>query len=150
MLGNKVVKFVTETRCLGVVIDNQLSWHSHVESVCKSFGQKVNELRQLKYLTKDTLQTIYFTSIVPTVTYCNLVWGTFSPSLLNEIEHIQVRAAKIIHRLPDNVTDQEALTLTRWESVSSIYKRRLLILMYKIHRSEAPNSIVSLLILIPI
>ena len=61
-----------------------------------------------------------------------------------EIEHIHVRAAKIIHRLSDNVTDQEALVLTRWEPVNSIYKRKLLTLMYKIHRSEVPDNIVSL------
>ena len=26
MLGNKVLDFVTETKCLGIIIDNQLSW----------------------------------------------------------------------------------------------------------------------------
>ena len=78
--------------------------------ICLS--HKVNQLKRLKYLTKDILQTICFTSIVPTVTYCNLVWGICTPSLLNEIEHIHVRAAKIIHRLSDIVTDQETLTLT--------------------------------------
>ena len=97
MLGNKVLDFVTETKCLGIIIDNQLSWLSHIELICRSFGQKVNQLKRLKYLTKDTVQSIYFTSIIPTVTYCNLVWGTCSPTLLHEVEHIQVRAAKIIY-----------------------------------------------------
>ena len=31
MLGNKVLDFVTETKCLGIIIDNQLSWLSHIE-----------------------------------------------------------------------------------------------------------------------
>lgn len=81
MLGNKVLDFVTETKCLGIIfIDNQLSWLSHIELICRSFGQKVNQLKRLKYLTKDTLQSICFTSIIRTVTYCNLVWGTCSPT----------------------------------------------------------------------
>ena len=29
MLGNKVLDFVPETKCLGIIIDNQLSWLSH-------------------------------------------------------------------------------------------------------------------------
>ena len=83
MLGNKVLDFGTETKCLGIIIDNQLSWLSHLELICRSFGQKVNQLKRLiKYLTKNTLQSIYCTSIIPTVTYCNLVWGTCSPTLL--------------------------------------------------------------------
>ena len=80
-LGNKVLGFVTETKCLGIIIDNPLS--------------------RLKYLTKDTLQSIYFTSIYPTVTSWNSVWGTSSPTLLHEVEHIHARAAKIIYRLSD-------------------------------------------------
>ena len=38
MLGNKVLDFVTETKCLGIIIDNQLSWLSHIELICRSFG----------------------------------------------------------------------------------------------------------------
>ena len=81
LLGNKVLGFVAETKCLGIITDNQLS--------------------RLKYLTKDTLQSIYFTSIIPTVTYYNSVWGTSSPTLLHEVEHIHARAAMIIYRLSD-------------------------------------------------
>ena len=63
MLGNKVLDFVTETKCLGIIIDNQLSWFSHIELICRSFGQKVYQLKMHKCLTKDTLQSIYFISI---------------------------------------------------------------------------------------
>ena len=50
MLGNKVLDFVIETKCLGIIIDNQLSWLSRIELICRSFGQKVNQLKRLKYL----------------------------------------------------------------------------------------------------
>ena len=55
MLGNKVLDFGTETKCLGIIIDNQLSWLSHLELICRSFGQKVNQLKRLKQLTKGYL-----------------------------------------------------------------------------------------------
>ena len=48
MLGNKVLDFVTEAKCLGIIIDNQLSWLSHIELICMSFGKKVNQLKRLK------------------------------------------------------------------------------------------------------
>ena len=118
----------------------QLSWLSHIELICRSFGQKVNQLKRLKYLTKDTLQSVYFTSIIPTVTYCNLVWGTCSPTLLHEVEHIQVRAAKIIYRLSD-VSNQEAITIAGWESINSIDKRKLLTFMYQVYKSQLPDNI---------
>ena len=143
MLGNKVLDFVTETKCLGIIIDNQLSWLSHIELICRSFGQKVNQLKRLKYLTKDTVQSIYFTSIIPTVTYCNLVWGTCPPTLLHEVEHIHARAAKIIYRLSD-LSNQEAITIAGWQSINSMYKRKLLTFMYQVYKSELPDNIIRL------
>ena len=104
-LGDNILNVVYETRCLGVIIDSQLSWTSHLEHLCKSFGKKVRQLKRFKY----------FSSIAPTVTYCSLVWGTGTPSLMNELDLIHSRAAKIIHRLPWDISDQEALENTRWE-----------------------------------
>ena len=137
MLGNKVLDFV---KCLGIIIDNQLSWLSDIELICRSFGQKVNQLKRLKYLTKETLQPIYFTSIIPTVTYCNLVWGTCSSTLLHKVGHIHARAAKIIYRLSD-ISNQEAITIAGWESINSMYKRKLLTFMYQVYKSELPDNI---------
>ena len=121
-----------------------MSWLSHIELICRSFGQKVSQLKRLKYLTKDTVQSsIYFTSIIPTVTYCNLVWGTCSPTLLHEVEHIHARAAKIIYRLSD-VSNQEAITIAGWQSINSMYKRKLLTFMYQVYKSELPDNIIRL------
>ena len=120
-----------------------MSWLSHIELICRTFGQRVNQLKGLKYLTKDTLQSVYFTSIIPTVTYCNLVWGTCSPTLLHEVEHIHARAAKIIYRLSD-LSNQEAITIAEWQSINSIYKRKLLTFMYQVYKSELPDNIIRL------
>ena len=117
-----------------------MSWLSHIELICRSFGQLVNQLKRLKYLTKDTLQSINFASIIPTVTYCNLVWGTCSRTLLHEVEH---GAGKITYRL-SGVRNQEALTIAGWESINSMYKRKLLTFMYQVYKSELPDNIIRL------
>ena len=85
-------------------------------------------------------QSIYFTSTIPA---CNLVWGTYSPTLLYEVEYIHARAAKIIYRLSD-VSNQEALTTAEWESINSMYKRKLLTFMYQVYKSELPDNIIRL------
>ena len=140
-LGDKILDVVYETRCLGVIIDSQLSWNSHVENLCKSFGKKVKQLKRFKYLPTSTLEKIYFSSIVPTITYCSLVWGTSTPSLMNELEHIHARAAKTIHRLPWDISDHNALERTRWEPLSNKYKKKLLTLMYKVNTNITPVKI---------
>ena len=59
------------------------------------------------------------------------------------MEHIHARAATIIHRPPD-ASDQEALTLARWEPINAMYKRKVLMVMYKVHISELPDDIIKL------
>ena len=59
------------------------------------------------------------------------------------MEHIHARAANIIYRLSD-VTNQEAITIAGWESINSMYKRKLLTFMYQVYKSELPDSIIRL------
>ena len=103
------------------------------------------QLKRHKYLTKDTLQSIYFTSIIPIVNYFNLVWGTCSPTLLHEVEHIHARVAKIIYRL-SHVSNQEAIAIAGWESINSMYKRKLPTFLYQGYKSGLPDNIIRLFI----
>ena len=63
---------------------------------------------------------------------------------MNELDHIQTRAAKIIHRLPWDISDQEALESTRWEPLLNQYKKKLLTLMYKVNSNITPVKITNL------
>ena len=42
--GHGSVKFVSFTTCLGVMIDNQLSWHAQVDRAKTSFSEIVGAL----------------------------------------------------------------------------------------------------------
>ena len=91
-LGPGFVKLVNSTSCLGVTLDNKLSWHSQVDVVKASFSKKIGALRKMSYLPKSTLEEIYFKTIIPSITYGISVWGDCSQSLLNSLDHIHARA----------------------------------------------------------
>ena len=59
------------------------------------------------------------------------------------MENIHARAAKIIYRLSD-LSNQEAITIAGWQSINSMYKRKLLIFMYQVYKSELPDNIIRL------
>ena len=48
------------------------------------------------------------------------------------------------HRLSD-VSNQDAITIAGWESINSMYKRKLLTFMYQVYKSELPDNIIRLL-----
>ena len=70
--------------------------------------------------TRNLIESVYFTCILLTVTYCNLLWDTCSPSLTPELEYIHVCAAKVIHRMPWDT--QDVLSLTVWDSYLNMYE----------------------------
>ena len=75
--------------------DCRLSWSEHVSQVRKSFVQRV-EAKQMKYLPVKTLQETYFKTIIPSLTYCILIWGNCSTALFSSLESTHSRAAGII------------------------------------------------------
>ena len=73
-INNVVIKVVKSTRCLGIVIDNKLSWTPHLKETIKSFAKKLNLLKSLKFLPTNSLEQFYFKVILPSITYEILVW----------------------------------------------------------------------------
>ena len=69
----------------------------HADYMKKSFVQKVGALKSMKLPVK-VLEEIYFKSIVPAVTYGIVVWGNCSYPIMNSLNLVQARAARVIHQ----------------------------------------------------
>ena len=139
MIENEIIKYVRKVTSLGIEIDNHLRWESQVKKLTKPFSAKVGQLRKMSYLPIKVKEEIYFKTIISTVTYGIIVWGTCSPSLMKDIERIHVRAVKIIHRLPRHISDEDALEAAKWDKIEYIYKRKVLSKMHKIFYGECPE-----------
>ena len=126
-----IIEYKTTSRCLGLTIDNKLSWYDHIKTVCKSFNAKLAVLKRITFLPKSVLETIYFKTIIPSTLYGIVVWGSCSPSLMNDIERIHIKAARIIHNLQRNVNIDDLKKLRGWNPISYSYTNRLLVLAHK-------------------
>lgn len=124
--GQNFLKFTDTAQCLGLAIDRQLSWNDHVQIVCKSFNKKLGVLNKIKFLPKSTLETIYFKTIIPSVLYGVAVWGSCSSALLEKLERIHARAARLIYNLPRETTINDLRNLKGWSPLSHFYTKRIL------------------------
>lgn len=144
MFGNSHIYFTTKSTCLGVEIDYKLNWKPQVKALHYKFGGKLKFLKKLKALPSGVLEEIYFKGIVPSITYCIAIWGSCSPSTFNELEHLHLKAAKLIHKLPSETPDSDVLDLVKWKSLGYIYKRRLASIMYQVHYNSLPDQLTAL------
>ena len=122
--GTKTIELKSSSKCLGLTIDNNIL-----------FTKKLAVLKRIKFLPQSTLESIYFNSIIPSVVYNIVVWGSVSPSLMEDIERIHMRAIRIVCKLPMTAPADEIRKLRQWNPISLYYVKRLLVLTFQSYHS---------------
>lgn len=91
-LNHNPLEQVECIRYLGIQLDENLSWNSHVLEINKKIGYKVKLLGNLgKFLQKSLLEQLYKSTIQSTTDYAITVWGNTSEKNKNIIKRIQKR-----------------------------------------------------------
>ena len=137
--GNSLER-VKHCKCLGVHIDENLTWAKHVESIIKKVVCNISILRKVSpSLTLDHRITVYKSVIEPHFNYCSLVWDSITETLSNKLQKLQNRAARIVSGLPYSVPSNEIRQHLGWPSLVEMRRRDKAIMMYKIvHGHTAP------------
>lgn len=101
------IDYTTKTKLVGVVIDNKLTWRDQLEKTQESLSSQYRVLKKMRYLSPKLLETFYFRTVIPQVTYCISVWGNCSVAKLYENESLHIKVGRFIHRVPQNVLESE-------------------------------------------
>ena len=131
--------------CLSVRIDSKVSWKPQIVESCKRYNKKIKMLRHLKFLPKEALEAIYFKTVIPCVTYGIAVWGSWSSSLIDDLESIHIRAARVIRNIPKRVKKHDILSYVGWQSLKYFYSKRLLTLAHSAFYGSGISEINSLI-----
>ena len=68
---------VSQTKFLGVDIDNKLTWKKHIHYIAGNLSRGIGLVAKArKLLNSDALITLYYSFIYPYLCYCNHVWGS--------------------------------------------------------------------------
>jgi hypothetical protein len=86
---------ITHTKFLGLIIDNTLSWNSHIGSLIRKMSSACYALSQIKHsVPNETLKLIYCAHIHSIMSYGLIFWGT-SP-MVNKVFILQKKITRII------------------------------------------------------
>ena len=130
MLNSKVIPGTNSFECLGVLIDEKLSWDLHVDKTCKKVGSSIAVMKRIKpFVPNSTLQTIYKTMIQPYFDYCSPLWGNCSAYLKEKLQRFQNRAGRIISGANYEINSADVLESLGWQTLEERRKRNKSILM---------------------
>ena len=127
-----------EEKILGVIIDNRLTFSSHIRELCKKASQKISALSKISNQLNDSEKNLLFVAVVkPQFNYCPLVWMFCSKTSSNMINRVHERAFKVI--LSDDLSDFKSL-LQNNRNIRSHHEniQSLMIEMFKTKNELAP------------
>eukprot|EP00794_Sanderia_malayensis_P001936 gene1936-2201_t len=140
-LQDHIVKYVAESKCLGMTVDNRLSWKNHIKKASVNLGKKVKQLKRMRSLPAKVLETIYFRGILLSTTIGIGVWGSCSPQQLKGLERVHRKVGRIIHKIPKGVPQDQILEQAKWKSISFMYKKRIAYLAHQASNRKHPDVI---------
>ena len=82
---------------LGVYIDEDLKWNSHIRQVENTLSRNIGLIRRAKHiLDSGHLLLLYNAFVLPFLTYCLQVWGNTYPSKLSRLTILQKKFIRMI------------------------------------------------------
>jgi hypothetical protein len=108
-IENKKIEFVKEFKYLGVVIDHNLNFNSHINHIKNKINLIISRINKMRFL-KDDIEfrhrmKLYFNVFIPTITYGSRVWFKRINNKITYIEELRLmqrKFLKILHRLYRN------------------------------------------------
>ena len=98
-LDNVELSFATQTKFLGLIIDEYLEWDDHIKLCRNKISSGIYAVNSLKHiLSIGLLKTVYYSMIYPYISYGILLWGSTYKRHLNTIAIQQKRAIRSINR----------------------------------------------------
>ena len=96
-INGTVIKQVTEIKFLGVILDEQLSWEPHIESLCKRLKSNIGVLCRLRdVVPKKLYNSLYHTLFESHISYCISVWGGTGKGKIDKVFILQKKCVRIL------------------------------------------------------
>ena len=91
------IKQVSVTKSLGVYIDENLSWNTHIDKLIKKVASGIGGLKRIRTLVPAaTLKTLFNSLIQPHFDYCCIVWDHCNRTQAINLQKLQNRAARAL------------------------------------------------------
>ena len=139
IINNIKIGMTERTKFLGVIIDQNLSFQSHILYIKGKVARGIGILYKSRpYFSLETMRMLYNAFVYPYFMYCIEVWGNVYQTYLEPLVKLQKRAVRTItgarkyeHTLPLF----QNLNLL---NIKEIYIYCVQLLMYKYHHDHLP------------
>ena len=137
--GVNIEKLET-TKFLGVYLDSKLNWSHHINYIKGKVAGAIGVVSKArKFLSRQTLLTLYHTFVYPYLQYCVEVWGCTSKTYLLPLIRLQQKIVRILSFSKRKAHTEVLFTGLKILHLGQIYTCKVMIFMYKYVQQLLPN-----------
>ena len=133
-LHGHTLQHVDKAKYLGVTIQSDLKWHSHINNICNKANSTLGFLRRNLNISSTSVKELAYKSLVrPSLEYASSVWDPYLTEDINKLEKIQRKAARYVanrHRNTSSVSDM--INNLEWRELANRRTDARLAMLYKI------------------
>ena len=134
-MNNRIIDVVQHFNYLGIMLDADMSWKTHVAMVRNKLSRINGILHRLKYIyPQNILITLYKSLFVPHINYGSLLWG-HAGGALDKIQKKAVRTITYSNYIAHSEPLLKELNLLK---VKDLFELKILKFLFKLYHNNLP------------
>lgn len=139
-INGQKIQQVSEVKYLGLILDSQLKFDSHIKKICRVAKANLYTFRLIRdCLPFHAAHTFMHAMIFSHISYCICTWSQATVTTIKPVQMIYNRAVKILDKKP--IRSHHCISLRKLNilSFANFIKFSLLKLMHKCLNHQAPQ-----------
>ena len=135
LMNNRAIDVVHNFNYLGIMLDANMSWKSHIAMVSNKLSRINGILHRLKYLyPQNILITLYKSLFIPHINYGSLLWGHVGES----IDKIQKKAIRTITYSNYIAHSEPLIKSLNLLKVKDLFNLKILKFLFNLYHNKLP------------
>lgn len=143
-LGNSIIERETAIKYLGMLLDSDLSWKSHIEENRKKLLKYAGIFYKIRpYLNYDCLRKLYFSTIFPTLSYGVELYANTTINILSVLKISNNKILRILQNKPFRSPVSDLYKAFNTYDVCQLHEHKILLFVHKViyNTNNLPNSL---------
>ncbi len=134
ILHGFVLEHVTMAKYLGMTIQHDMKWNTHINKITTSANRSLGFLRRNLQVNSHELKTIAYNALVrPLLEYAPSVWDPHTKKGIFQVEKVQRHGESyVLNRHRNRSSPKEMFIELRWTSLEERRRYQHLIMLFKI------------------
>ena len=131
-IGEQCIRFSTEVKNVGVVLDENLTMTSHVNKVFSHCYKLLKDIGRIRKVLSDKHTEMLVHSVISSrIDYCNGLFFNMSKKNINKLQKVQNAAARLVAGKRKRDSISHTLRQLHWLNVESRIMFKVILLVFK-------------------